>query len=127
MSRVQIATYSIFVLSAGLAIYIYIQGIPPPNGMYTAFAQCIANTSTTFYGAWWCPNCAEQKRKFGDAAQYLPYVECANPDRSETQACIDKGVTRYPTWQFPDGSTSTGVNRLTDLAKKTGCALPSNT
>lgn len=110
-----------------LGVYIYIQTAPPPNGMYDAFAQCIAKTTTTFYGAWWCPHCAAQKTEFGDAAKYLPYVECANPDQSENKTCIDKGITAYPTWYFPDGTSSTGVNSLANLAKQTGCALPTST
>ncbi len=125
--RVRIATYSILVVCAILAAYIYIQDMPPPNGMYDAFARCIAHTSTTFYGAWWCPHCQAQKTEFGDAAKYLPYVECANTDTSENQTCIDKGIHSYPTWYFPDGSSSTGVNSLVNLAQKTGCALPTST
>src|ERR1700677_3533911 len=91
MRRMQIATVTIFAFAAALAIYTYIQNMPPPNGKYDAFAQCIANTSTTFYGAWWCPHCQAQKTEFGDAAKYLPYVECANTDTSEKQSCIDIG------------------------------------
>lgn len=119
----------IWILSAvaiTLGIYIYIQQMPPPNGKYDAFAKCIANTSTTFYGAWWCPHCHDQKNEFGDAAKYLPYVECANPDESENAVCKAAGIASYPTWFFPDGSTSTGVASLDALSQKTGCPLPTS-
>jgi hypothetical protein len=124
---VKIATYIILGFCVILSIYIYVQTKPPPNGMYDSFAQCIAHTSTTFYGAWWCPHCQAQKTEFGDAAKYLPYVECANPDTSENQICIDLGIQHYPTWYFPDGSSSTGVEPLAALAKETSCALPTST
>jgi hypothetical protein len=125
--RTKIATFSILGLCIILGIYVYLQTAPPPNGKYDAFAQCIANTSTTFYGAWWCPHCAAQKTEFGDAAKYLPYVECANTDTSEKQSCAALGVSGYPTWDFPDGTTSTGVSSLANIAKHTGCALPTST
>src|ERR1039458_5811072 len=95
--RTKIALYIIIPICVILGIFVYIQTAPPPNGKYDAFAQCVANTSTTFYGAWLCPHCAAQKGEFGDAAKYLPYVECANPDQSEKQTCIDFGVKSYPT------------------------------
>ena len=125
MRRVKIATYIILAIAAILAVYIYIQSIPPPPGMYDAFAKCIAQTGTKFYGAFWCPHCAAQKQEFGDSEQYLPYVECSLPDESgQTQVCIDHNIQSYPTWVFPDGSRLTGTTPLSQLAQKTGCALP---
>jgi len=123
--RVKIATYIILAIAAILAVYIYINSIPPPPGMYDAFAKCVAQTGTKFYGAFWCPHCAAQKQEFGDSEKYLPYVECSLPDESgQTQICIDENVTSYPTWVFPDGSRLTGTTPLSQLAAKTGCALP---
>jgi hypothetical protein len=123
--RMKIATYIILVIAAVLAVYIYIQSIPPPPGMYDAFARCITQSGAKFYGAFWCPHCAAQKAEFGDSEQYLPYVECSLPDESgQTQICIDKGIKSYPTWIFPDGSQLSGVTPLDQLAQKTGCALP---
>src|SRR5580693_5265456 len=127
ISKQKLALYIILGICVILSIYIYVATMPPPNGKYDAFAQCIAHTSTTFYGAWWCPHCQAQKTEFGDAAKYLPYVECANSDTSEKQSCIDLGINAYPTWKFPDGSSSTGVNTLANLAEKTGCSLPTST
>ena len=113
-----------FAICAMLAAYVYVQGLPPPAHKYDALAKCIAQSSTTFYGAFWCPHCAEQKTKFGTGAQYLPYVECSLPSGSgETQVCIDHGIIQYPTWVFADGSRSVGVQTPEILATKTGCAL----
>lgn len=126
--RIKIATYIILAVAAILAVYIYIQSIPPPPGMYDAFAKCIAQSGTKFYGAFWCPHCAAQKQEFGDSVQYLPYVECSLPDESgQTQICIDKNIQSYPTWVFPDGTRLSGVTPLDQLSQKTGCALPGAT
>ncbi|HVO28988.1 MAG TPA: hypothetical protein VMT81_03330 [Candidatus Paceibacterota bacterium] len=127
MRRVKIATYIILAIAAVLAIYVYVQSIPPPPGMYDAFAKCIAQTGTRFYGAFWCPHCAAQKTEFGTSEQYLPYTECSTnggPGTPQAQACIDANVQEYPTWVFPDGSRLTGTVELATLAQKTGCALP---
>ncbi len=97
-------------------------------GNLDGFAQCIADSEATFYGAFWCPHCQAQKRAFGSSARLLPYVECSMPDgKTRTQACIDKNIESYPTWEFKDGSRETGEVPLEELATKTGCALPAPT
>ena len=121
--RRKIILYSALAVCVVLGTYLYIQSIPPPYGKYDAFAQCIDHTSTTFYGAWWCPHCQAQKAEFGDAVKYLPYVECANSDTSEKQSCIDLGINSYPTWYFPDGTSSTGLNSLANISEHTNCSL----
>jgi len=126
-SRTQIAFWILIGVAAVLAVTIYFLTLPPPFGKYDALAKCIANTSTTFYGAFWCPHCQDQKRAFGDAAQYLPYVECSTPDaQHETPVCVAAGVHAYPTWQFPDGSRASGDQSMQTLSEKTGCALPTS-
>lgn len=118
----------LLAISAGLAIFVYVQQLPPPFGMYDALAHCIASTTTLFYGAFWCPHCHNQKNEFGDAAQYLPYVECSTPDGSgQLAVCTDAGVKNYPTWVFPDGSRLTGEVSVATLSQKTGCPLPTST
>ncbi len=125
--RLRITIYILAGVAVALSVFIYVQGLPPPAHKYDAFAKCIAQTHTTFYGAWWCPHCRAQKTQFGTGAQFLPYVECANPDQSETQNCINLGIKEYPTWVFPDGSTSTGDTSLSVISQKTGCPLPTST
>lgn len=93
-------------------------------GELDTFAQCIADSDTTFYGAFWCPNCLNQKRLFGNSEKILPYVECSTPDKSQMlQVCVDAGIKGYPTWDFPDGSRLTGEISLEVLAEKTGCKI----
>jgi hypothetical protein len=127
LRRIKYAIWIMLAICAALATYIYVQGLPPPAHMYDALAKCIAQSSTTFYGAFWCPHCAAQKTKFGTGAQYLPYVECSLPSGSgQTQVCIDHDIVSYPTWVFADGSRLVGVQTPATLAQKTGCVLPTN-
>ena len=117
----------LLAISAGLAAFVYLKSLPPPFGTYDALAHCIASTKTKFYGAFWCPHCHNQKNEFGDAAQYLPYVECSTPDgASELPVCVAAGVKSFPTWVFPDGSRLTGEQSVDTLSSKTDCALPTS-
>lgn len=94
-------------------------------GQYDELAKCIGDSGATFYGAFWCPHCAKQKEYFGKSAELLPYVECSTPDsKGQTQICIDKQISGYPTWEFADGSRITGEQLPATLAEKTGCTLP---
>ncbi len=94
-------------------------------GKLDAFASCIKDSGATFYGAFWCPHCQNQKAMFGNSARLLPYVECSAPDaQSQLPLCTQKGVQGYPTWEFKDGSRQTGEVPLETLAQKTGCVLP---
>ncbi len=95
-------------------------------GKLDTFAQCLTDKGATFYGAFWCPHCNSQKKLFGSSKTLLPYVECSLPNGSgQTQICIDKGITGYPTWEFADGTRPfSGEVSLEDLSAKTGCPLP---
>ena len=94
-------------------------------GKYDSFATCLQDKGAVFYGAFWCSHCQAQKKMFGSSAKLLPYVECSTLDaKSQTQVCIDKGVSSYPTWEFADGSRLNGEIALSVLAEKTGCVLP---
>jgi thiol-disulfide isomerase/thioredoxin len=95
------------------------------DGKYDAFATCLKDQGATFYGAFWCPHCQNTKKLFGSSQKLLPYVECSTPDgKGQTQICIDKNVTGYPTWEFADGSRLNGEIPLAQLSEKTACALP---
>lgn len=94
-------------------------------GKYDTFAQCINDSGATFFGAFWCPHCQEQKAMFGKSASLLPYKECSTPDgQGQLQECTDAEVTGYPTWEFADGSRIGGVAQMESLAEKTNCELP---
>jgi hypothetical protein len=98
---------------------------PGKAGAYDGFAQCIKDSGATFYGAFWCPHCQNQKALFGSSAKLLPYVECSTPDgKSQLPVCTEAGVQGYPTWQFADGSRKTGELTFFELSQATQCELP---
>lgn len=116
------ALIAILLVLAG-GYYLYVNAQKP--GVYDSFATCIKDSGATFYGAFWCPHCQEQKKMFGKSAKLLPYVECSAPSgRGQTQVCIDAKVESYPTWQFADGSRVSGTQSFEALAQKTACTLP---
>jgi hypothetical protein len=91
---------------------------------YDGLAQCLADKEVKLYGAFWCTHCADQKKAFGASAAKLPYVECSNPDHSQTATCTAAGVqNRYPTWQFPDGTMHEGGLKPAQLAAMSGCSI----
>lgn len=131
----------IIVALAGLAIIFFAGGrVGDKNGQSSNENGQVAGTSTqtqdkaylealakymtkqgmVLYGAYWCPHCKEQKELFGDAAQFLDYVECdakgvgANPDE-----CVAKGIEGYPTWIY-NGQKYSGTQSIDTLAKIVG-------
>ena len=97
------------------------------NHKYDSFAKCLASKQAKMYGLYWCPHCADQKRMFGDAFHYVPYVECAvgGPGSGqEAPACLAAGVKLFPSWQFGAAPPKEGVLSLQELSAKTGCSLP---
>ena len=93
-------------------------------GEYDTFATCIKESGATFFGAFWCPHCQEQKSLFGKSAIKLPYVECSTIDgKNRLAVCADKKIETYPTWELKDGTRKTGTFSLTQLSDFTGCPL----
>lgn len=121
----------IFVLIIGLlilgtigAVLLQSNSVPAGPGQYDAFATCLKDKGATFYGAFWCSHCQAQKKLFGVSQKLLPYVECSLPSgQGQTQACIDKKIEGYPTWEFNDGSRLSGEIPLQQLSDKTSCLL----
>lgn len=123
MKKGQLAFWGVvlLVIVAVLAAALFVK--PGPNTL-DSFAQCLKDKGAVFYGAFWCPHCQKQKAMFGSAAKLLPYVECSTQDgKGQLQACIDKKITNYPTWEFADLSRATGERSLSELSQKTGCPL----
>ncbi|MDD2656091.1 MAG: thioredoxin domain-containing protein [Patescibacteria group bacterium] len=94
-------------------------------GKLDDFAKCLQQQDATFYGAFWCSHCKEQKAEFGKSAKYLPYVECSTSDSNgQLPVCTNQKIESYPTWIFADGTRQLGKISLTELASKTSCELP---
>ena len=101
-------------------------------GKLDSFAQCLKDKGVIFYGAFWCPHCANTKAMFGNSSKLLPYTECSTPDgQGQLQICKDKNISNYPTWEFPtEGTTTpmrlTGERTLQELSDASKCPLPQN-
>ena len=78
----------------------------------------LAKTDAKFYGASWCPHCAEQKELFGPSSSRVPYIECSpgGPRTPQAQACNDAGIKSYPTWII-NGQRYSGIQSLDSLAQ----------
>ncbi len=114
----------IIVAVVGGAIFLSSGG--PASGAYDDFAACLAEENVVMYGAYSCPHCQNEKKRFGDSFRLVPYVECTE----ETEKCVAAGIEGYPTWIFP-ASPAGGPERrfkgemgLERLSKESGCQLP---
>ncbi|HEY4511928.1 MAG TPA: thioredoxin domain-containing protein [Candidatus Paceibacterota bacterium] len=115
-------TWAIIIVLIVAGLFTYSAMTP---GKYDTFATCLKDKGATFFGAFWCPHCQNQKKLFGKSASKLQYVECSTPDgQQQLPVCIEKKVASYPTWEFADGSRLTGEVALATLAEKTSCVLP---
>ncbi|MDO8575694.1 MAG: protein disulfide isomerase family protein [bacterium] len=111
------------LIVAGIGMSLVVRSSP---SKLDPFAQCLKDKGVVFYGAFWCPHCQATKKMFGTAARLLPYVECSTPDgKEQLQICKDKDIKSYPTWTFPNSTTTlTGERTLQELSDASGCALP---
>jgi hypothetical protein len=118
-----VALAAVVVVIGGLVFLSKRESSKP--GQYDKLAQCLTEKGVKFYGASWCPHCAEQKRKFGNSMKYVTYVECALPgnQRGQTKACDDAKIEGYPTWVFPDDSRLSGEQLPKALGEKAGCSI----
>ena len=116
----------VYVIVLLLIAGAYVGGRYYKNHKYDSFAKCLASKNAKMYGLYWCPHCADQKREFGSAFHYVPYVECAseNDPHELVAACKTAGVKLFPSWQFGSDPPKEGVLSLETLSQKTGCSLP---
>ncbi len=120
----KIGGWILIILAVGTLFYSLVY-YPLQPGKLDDFAACLKDKGATFYGAFWCPHCQNQKQMFGKSVKLLPYVECSAPDgNSQLPVCNNKKIESYPTWEFKDGSRETGEVPLVTLSEKTGCQLP---
>ncbi len=89
-----------------------------------AFAKALKQAGVRFFGADWCPFCNQQKGLFKEGAQYLPFVEVTNADRSLNATGTSENITTYPTWEFANAQRVTGVQTLAQLSQLSGIAIP---
>lgn len=97
-------------------------GGPAEPSKYAEVAKCLTDKGVIMYGAYWCPHCSNQKKIFGSDFQFIKYQEC-DPQGvgGDKAACLEAGVTQYPTWKFPGQGNVIGEQQVRDLAKLANC------
>jgi len=110
------------ILIAG--VIIYLNRGKAKEGPLINFAKCLTEKEAKFYGTYWCGWCKKQKELFGEAAQYLPYIECIDEKTQQmTSQCQAAGIASFPTWEFPEKGKIPGYKDLEKLAELSGCQL----
>ena len=106
---------SLPVLASLAALALPFQVAASPNP--TDLADHLSTSKALYYGSWRCPACITQTGLFGDAANKLPYVECAKPKDLPIQAaaCQTAEIRAYPTWILKNGERREGVQTLEQL------------
>ena len=102
------------MILAVLLLYFAKSSVPP--SYKEQVAKCLTSKDAVMYGASWCGHCAEQKSLFGDAFEFLNYVECTE----QQELCTAKNIEGYPTWEI-NGKLYPGVFSLESLAEMAGC------
>lgn len=100
------------------------QQAAPKRNAYADLARCLSEKDVKFYGAFWCPACAQQKALFEGSAKQLPYVECSLPNRQQNDLCTEAEITNYPVWEFNGNYRCSSVTGVEVLAHLADCALP---
>lgn len=91
------------------------EALGPSSAAQIALADHLRRIGVRFYGAHWCQHCVQQKLLFGQqAAERLPYVECAS-ELPSVRACELAAVEAYPTWIL-GRQRRLGVQSLRQLA-----------
>jgi len=97
----------------------YLGDAPGPEDPWIrSLAEHLTKSNVKFYGASWCPHCAEQKKLFGASVKRIPYIECSpgGPQAPQAEVCKNNNIESYPTWVI-DGQRRTGVLPLDELAQ----------
>ena len=113
-----------FSAAIGLALACAVPGSAADIDL-ASLARCLREKGAVFYGAHWCPVCAEQKQYFDGYSYLLPYVECYDGPKEDgsNDRCTTEGIESYPTWKFSDGTVQTGARKPEELAEATGCTI----
>lgn len=120
--KIFVSVIGLLILGVITTVILRGDSTPAGPGKYDTFATCLKDKGAVFYGAFWCTHCQAQKKLFGSSQKLLPYVECSTANgQGQVQACIDKKIEGYPTWEFADGSRLNGEIPLAQLAEKTSC------
>ncbi len=96
---------------------------PKDEASLEDLAKCLEEKGIKFYGTSWCGWCNRQKQLFGEAARYLPYVECTDKETNQmTEECQKAEISGFPTWDF-FGEKEAGFKSLEELTELSDCSL----
>ena len=85
-------------------------------------ARHLSETGAVLYGTYWDSGTASQKALFGDAFEYVNYIDCDPEGLPGDPVCPKKPIRGYPTWEI-DGQLHQAVLSLEELAELSGFAL----
>jgi len=114
-----LAAAAVVIVAVHLQYAGYWGNAPGPEDPWVkSLAEHLTKANVKFYGASWCPHCAEQKKLFGSSVKRLPYIECSpgGPQAPQAEVCKNNNIESYPTWVI-DGQRRTGVLALDELAQ----------
>jgi len=91
----------------------------------TGLANCLTEKGVKFFGTAECPWCIKQKELFGEAVEFLPYIECTPgiATEQETAMCEEANVRGVPDWRFPGQEPVTGMQSIERIAELSGCTI----
>ena len=91
----------------------------------TGLANCLTGKEVRFFGTAECPWCIRQKELFGEAAEFLPYIECTPGIATEQEIamCEEANVGGVPDWRFPGQEPVTGMQSIERIAELSGCPI----
>jgi len=76
-----------------LLVYFNYPTDPPlPQEKVADFAKCLTNDGIIMYGSPRCSHCVRQKKLFGEAFEFIKFINC------DEFPCSEKNVSGYPTW-----------------------------
>lgn len=87
-------------------------------------AEQLTAKGWVLYGTNKCGWCIKQKEVFGDAFEYLNYINC----NEDGEVCTGVGIKGIPCWVSPNGTHHTGyqtIKRLSELVKEYQTVQPS--
>jgi hypothetical protein len=82
------------------------------------FAKCLTESGVVMYGTKYCGHCSNQKESFGDAFEFVNYVECTE----NRDLCVAKNIMSVPAWEI-DGEFYVGEQKFGTLSNLSGCPL----
>ena len=119
INRSHMKLLKIFIL---IAFTLSLSGCGEQQNDYTKLAQCLAEKGVVMYGSITCSHCTKVKKAFGDAFQYMKYIECSpQADLEGAKKCREDGIEAYPTFKFSDGTEALGEQTPEELALRVGC------